>query len=122
MTAASAVVVINGMVNNIGVITHAPGPNGLPGGYPVRVNGQGVEVVLPRGLILEAAVEINEAGLSFDGIERIEHDGTVYFSEKHMAAFKEILGYDCRQLPLSDVEQQAKYLLARYETLASTYR
>jgi len=121
MTAASAVVVIEGMVNNTGVITHAPGPNGLPGGYPVRVSAQGVEVVLPRGLTLEAAVEINEAGLPFDGIERIEHDGSVCFTEKHMAAFKEILGYDCRRMPLSEVEQQAKELLAKYKALAGKY-
>jgi hypothetical protein len=121
MTATSAAVVVEGIVNNTGVITHAPGPNGLPGGYPVQVSAQGVKVVLPAGLTLEEAVEINQAGLPFDGIEHIESDGTVRFTEKHMAAFKEILGYECRRMPLSDVEQRAKELLAKYEALANKY-
>jgi hypothetical protein len=121
MTASSAIVVIEGIVNNTGVITHAPGPNGLPGGYPARVGTQRVEIVLPDNLTLETAVAINEAGLLLDGIERIESDGTVWFTEKHMSILKELLGYDCRRMPLSEVEQQARELLTRYEMLASKY-
>jgi hypothetical protein len=121
MTAASAAVVIEGIVNNTGVITHAPGPNGLPGGYPVQVSAQGVKITLPDDLTLETAIEINEAGLLLDGIERIESDGTVWFTEKHMSILNKILGYECRRMPLSEVEQQARELLARYEVFASRY-
>ncbi len=114
MTATSATSVFDGIVNNTGMITHAPGPNGLPGGYPIRVNAQGVEVALPSHLSLSSAIAINEAGLHLDGIEKIEHDGTVYFAEKNMTIFKKVLGYECQQMRLSDVGDWAKELQAKY--------
>ncbi len=117
ITAASAAVVSNGIIHNTNIITHAPGPNGLPGGYPVRVNAHGVEVVLPPTLSLEAAIQINEAGLRTDGIERIENDGTVYFIEENMEIFKEILHYHCRSMPLAEVHDRAQELQAKYKAL-----
>jgi hypothetical protein len=63
----------------------APGPNGLPGGYPVQGGKQSLEVVLPQGLTLEEAIHINQEGQRLDGIERIDDDGTVYFAERNMA-------------------------------------
>ncbi len=119
ITAASATVIFHGLANNLETITHAPGPNGLPGGYPVQVNSQGVEVILPPGLTLEAAIHINEAGLRFDGIEQIESDGTVVFTEQNMAPLKELLGYSCQRMPLAEVEDYAKELRAKYLSLAS---
>jgi hypothetical protein len=117
ITAASATVVFQSMVNNIETITHVPGPNGLPGGYPVSVNENGVEVLLPSGLSLEAAIHINKEGLRFDGIEHIEKDGTVFFTERNMAPLKELLGYECRRMPLDEVEQWAQELRAKYLAL-----
>ena len=122
MTASSTALVFDGIVNNTGIKTHAPGPNGLTGGYPVKVCSQGVEVLLPPTLSLENAVRINEAGLPFDGIEKIENDGTVYFTEKNMAILKNVLGYSCRRMPLSEVEDWANELQAKYHALASKYR
>jgi hypothetical protein len=115
MTATSAAVVFQAMVNDQGTFTHVPGPNGLPGGYPVRVNTKGVEIVLPPGLTREAAQEINEAGLRFDGIEHIDERGTVFFTEEATAMYQRILGYECQSLRLSEVEERAIELQARYE-------
>jgi len=117
ITAASATVVFDGLVNNTKTVTHAPGPNGLPGGYPVQVGAHGVEVVLPPSLSLEAAVQINEAGLRFDGIEHIEEDGTVMFVEQNMAPLKALLGYQCQRMPLTEVEQWAHELRAKYDAI-----
>lgn len=64
-----------------GQLSHAPGPRGLPGGYPVRLSGRGCEVYLPRGITLDEAVKINEEGQRFDGIERIEEDGTLVMTD-----------------------------------------
>ena len=122
MTATSAIVVCEGMMRDTGVITHAPGPNGFPGGYPVRVTARGVEIMLPDSLTMEDAVRINEANLQLDGIEKIESDGTVLFTETSTSKYKEILGYDCRRMPLSEVEEQAKELQARYVALARKYQ
>lgn len=118
MTAASAMVVFEAMLRNIETITHVPGPNGLPGGYPVRVSSQGVAVTLPDGLTLQEAIRLNEAGLDFDGIEQIDEQGTTYFTEKGMAIFREVLGYKCKSMPLAETEQRAKELQAKYAILA----
>jgi hypothetical protein len=121
ITAASATVVVEGIINNTGVITHAPGPNGLLGGYPVKVDAQGVEVVLPSHIPLTSAIQINEAGLHLDGIEKIENDGTVYFTEQNMTILKSLLGYECKQMRLSEVEDWAKELQAKYAEVANKY-
>lgn len=119
ITVASATVIFDGIANEREKITHAPGPNGLPGGYPVCVNEQGVEVTLPPSLTLEAAIQINKTGLRFDGIENIENDGTVVFTEQHMAPLKELLGYSCQRMPLVEVEDWAKELRAKYLSFAN---
>jgi len=119
MTAASAAIVFDGVVNNTGIITHAPGPNGLPGGYPVRVTSDRVQILLPEGLTIEEAIRVNQESLRFDGIERIEEDGTVYFTEENMAILKETLGYECRLMPLSEAEDRAQELRAKYLALVS---
>jgi hypothetical protein len=121
ITAASATVVFNSMANDIETITHVPGPNGLPGGYPVRVNAQGVEVILPQGLTLETAIHINKADLRFDGIDRIEEDGTVVFTEENMSPLSELLGYSCQRMPLVEVEQWAQELYQKYQAFAKRY-
>ncbi|MBA2678445.1 MAG: hypothetical protein H0U76_08645 [Ktedonobacteraceae bacterium] len=122
MTAASAASVVNGIVNNTETMTHAPGPNGLPGGYPIKVGREGIEIVLPQNLSREEAIQINEAGLRLDGIEKIEHDGTVSFTEENMAILKDTLGYDCRRMPLADVEEQARELRIKYLACANKYQ
>ncbi|CAH1650791.1 hypothetical protein [Chelatococcus asaccharovorans] len=40
---------------------HAPGPNGLPGGYPVRLSGRRLSLDLPEGLRAAEAIAWNAA-------------------------------------------------------------
>jgi hypothetical protein len=119
LTAASAATVVEVVTTTPAVVVHAPGPNGLPGGYPIQRGSQGIEVVLPDGLALEEAIRINQGGQKLEGIERIDEDGTVYFTERNMAILKEVLGYECRRMPLSEVEQWARELRARYLELVN---
>jgi len=77
------------ILNDTRELTHAPGPNGLPGGYPVRLSAKGAEVVLPEELSLEEAVRINEEAQKFDGIQEIKNDGTVFFTEKAVKIMRE---------------------------------
>lgn len=122
LTAASAITVFDAMIHNTGTITHAPGPNGLPGGYPVRVYQKGVEVVLPKNFSLEEAIRVNESGQRFDGIDHIDQDGTVHFTDENMSILKEMLGYHCQKMPLSDTSNRAKELQAKYGKLVKRYR
>ncbi len=120
LTAASAATIFEVITATPSVIVHAPGPNGLPGGYPIQKGSQGIEVVLPHGFTLEEAIRINQGGQKLEGIERIDKDGTVYFTEANMAILKEVLGYECRRMPLAEVEGWARELRAKYLELAST--
>ncbi len=119
LTAASAATVFDALTTNISAVVHAPGPRGLPGGYPVRVGKQGLEVVLPQDLSLDEAIRINQEGQRLDGVERIDDDGTVHFVERNMAILKETLGYECLSMTLAEVEGRAKELHARFLALAS---
>lgn len=121
LSAASAASVFDAITTGSSRVVHAPGPNGLPGAYPIRADQKSIEVVLPSGLTLEEAIRINQAGQRLDGIERIESDGTVYFTEQNMSILKETLGYECRRMPLSEGEERAKELHARYLAYASQF-
>jgi len=120
--AASAVKNIAAIINDTDEITHSPGPKGLPGGYPIRINAEGVEVVLPEELSLEEAVKINEEAQKFDGLEKIENDGTVVYTEKSVKIMNEMLGYDCKRLRIEESEDRARELRSLYVNFASKFR
>jgi hypothetical protein len=122
LTAASTVAVLEALLAGRPTVVHAPGPNGLPGGYPLRRGKQGLEVILPGELTLDEAICINQGGQRLDGIERIDDEGTVYFTEQNMAILQATLGYTCRRMPLSEVEEWAKELRAKYLAFAQRYR
>lgn len=89
--------------------TCVTGPNGLPGGYPARLSAKGAEVVLP-GLSIEEAIEINETGARFDGIETVKDDGTVIFLDENVKLMREVVGYECKELKVSESEERAREL------------
>ena len=74
---------------NTGIMTHSPGPNGLPGDYPIRLNAKGAEVILPEELTLQEAIRLNEESQRLDGVKRIEEDGTVVFTDYAVNIMKE---------------------------------
>ena len=110
LTASSAAAITLAMANDSGAIMHAPAPQGLPGGYPVRVTASGGEVILPEGLSLEEAVRINEEGQRYDGIENIDDDGTATYTEKTAAVMKEMIGWDCSKMKLEESEEHSREL------------
>ncbi len=122
LTAASAAAVFDAITKKPSAIVHAPGPIGLPGGYPVHMQGTHLEVALPQGLTLDKAISVNQVGQRFDGIDKIDEDGTVYFAEPNMVIFKETLGYECLRMPLSDVEGRARELRERYAAFIQKMR
>jgi hypothetical protein len=118
LTAATAATVFDAVTGETQETVHAPGPRGLPGAYPFRIENGSMTIVLPPRFSLEEAIRINQEGQRSDGIERIDDDGTVYFAEQNMAILKEVIGYECRGMPLSEVESWARELHARYRTFA----
>ncbi len=121
MAATSAVRTILGILNDTGELTHAPGPNGLIGGYPVRLRASGVEVVLPEGLTLEEAQRINIEDCKFEGVEDMKEDGTLVFTEEARQVMKEIFGMTHTELRFDEMEDRSKEIIAAYKKLAAKY-
>jgi len=119
LTAGSTVRLVAALLSDSPVDLHAPGPAGLPGGYPVVASRTGVRVRAVPGPTLTEMVAINERSHVFDGIARIETDGAVVFTAETTAIMRETLGYDCPRLAPDDVETRADELLARFGEYAS---
>jgi hypothetical protein len=87
-----------------------PAPGGLPGGYPVRVEGGKVELDLPPGESLEDAIAFNERMARGDGVERVDPDGTVHFTDAAKAAVAGVAPDLAEPLPLGDMASRAARL------------
>ena len=121
LTAGSTVRLIRALLSEGGALLHAPGPNGLPGGYPVIASREGVQPAPMEGLTLAEAIAINERSHRFDGIERIEADGTVVFCPEAADVLRVELGYECDRLVPDEAEERAKELIARFQEYAGRY-
>jgi len=122
LTASSAVGITLAVADDTGDFMHAPGPSGLPGGYPVQVDRNGGRVVLPKGLTIEEAVRINEEGQRYDGIDKIDEDGTVTYAEKSAEIMKKMVGYDCKVMKLEETEEQSKELGQKFMKFTEKYK
>jgi len=116
-TGESAVKNIMRLVRNDPTRTHVCSPLGHSGGYDVRLRCAYPEVLYPRHLSLEAAQQIEAQGLIGDGIESIEADGEVIFTDQASAAMNRILGYDCPRLNPADAPARAVELIERLEAV-----
>ena len=115
IVAASAIKDALHILFNTNELTYAPGPEGLPGGYPVRINAKGATVELPGDISREEAIRINEISNKLDGIGRVEKGGTVVFPEKTVQIMDEMLGYHCEKMTLEESGERARELLAAYK-------
>lgn len=119
--ASSAVKNIMAMLNDTNEFTCSPGPNGLPGGYPMRINARGVDVVLPEGIGMEKALEINMGGLRMEGVEELKDDGTVVITEESNQLIKELYDIDLKEIPFADIEQVGREIAAIKKKLVEKY-
>jgi hypothetical protein len=115
LTATSAVSVIENLFSDDEVLTHAPAPGGLPGGYPVSVGLGRVLLSLPYGITRAEAIAINQRGQQQDGIRAIHADGSVSFELEHMSIMETLLGYSVSRMALHEVHQWAAELGQKYQ-------
>lgn len=116
--AASAVKNVLAVMGDQPVRTHVSGANGLPGGYPVRVDGGTIELDLPAGLDTDAAIALNQDAARWDGIEEIGTDATVVYTESARDAMEQ-LGLSGGPVAIEDVDRRAAELSALYERLTT---
>jgi len=118
LTAVSAVRLVRALQSETPVRLHAPAPHGLPGGYPVLASRGGVRLAPIDGLSQDEAIRINEESHRWDGIERIDPDGTVVFSAPDVDVLRRVLGYDGARLAPADAEPRARELVSRFRDYA----
>lgn len=121
VVAASSVKNIMAIVNDTGELTHAPGPEGLEGGYPVRLSRSGAEIVPPPGLTKQDARNINLKAQKYDGIEEIRDNGDVVFTAESQQTFKEMLGLDHTHVSVATAFEQATDLRKRFLEFARSH-
>jgi hypothetical protein len=114
VVAASSVRNIMAILNDTGEIGHAPGPEGLEGGYPVRLSRQGANVVLPAGMTRQEARAINLEAQQYDGIQEVAANGDIVFTDEAHIRFKEVLGVDSKRVTLADSYEQALELRHKF--------
>lgn len=118
VTASSATAMLMAIARGAGDVVHAPGPMGLVGGYPVRVSQHGFLVDLPAKLALDEAIAINRECQRFDGIEHVDDDGTVTFTDLASGVLRDVLGYDLRSYRPDECEARAEELAAHFAEFA----
>lgn len=121
LSAGSAVRIVKALLGDQETRLHVPGPKGLPGGYPVMASKSGIRLDLPEGLSIENAVAINERSHRYDGIERIEADGTVVFMKETVDVLSEMLDIRVETMKPEDVEGYAQELIGRFHSFARAH-
>jgi hypothetical protein len=109
-TAASGIGLVNALLSENTWEMHAPGPLGLPGGYPVSIGDGKIAVSSITDLSLDEAISINEQSHQFDGIARIEENGAVVLTEAAIGVMRDSLGYDNGIVQPTEVDDQANEL------------
>ncbi|WP_030739112.1 hypothetical protein [Streptomyces sp. NRRL S-31] len=115
LTATSAARLLLALLSHGESSLHAPAPGGMVGGYPVRVSSDGVRLDLPPGIDPSAAETVNRQCQRLDGIERVAANGTVHFTEERMAVMRDMLGYHCSELKVTEARAAATELAGRYD-------
>lgn len=113
---ASAVKNVVALAGDVPVRTHVSGPMGMPGGYPARIGAGHVDLDLPDGMTPEEAISLNSAAARWDGIDRVDSDGTVTFTGESRAAMGE-LGYSGEALEIGELRLRSSQLLDLYDQL-----
>lgn len=114
--AASAVKNVLAILGGDETRTHVSAPIGLPGGYPVKIAAGRVELDLPDGIDRGTAIDLNNRAARWDGIERIEEDGTVVYTDRAAEAMAE-LGLTNRTIRFDDLPNEAAQRSELYERL-----
>jgi hypothetical protein len=119
LAAATVLPILRGFLSQDSVTqTHAPGVFGLPGGYPIQFTGGKIALDLPDAVSIDEAISFNKRSAAGEGIERIEQDGTLVYTQ----AAKDELAPWCPELAeplkLSGIDKRLELLRSVIEARA----
>ncbi|QQA41974.1 NAD-dependent epimerase/dehydratase family protein [Pelagovum pacificum] len=109
-TAASGVKAVLAALRDDGTFLHGAGPAGLPGGWPIRLWADRVEVLPVPGIDRQAGIETALAGQRKGGIEQIEEDGTLIATETCAAMMSDLFGVDVSRITPAEIPETAMAL------------
>ncbi|HXC97253.1 MAG TPA: hypothetical protein VNU92_16245 [Edaphobacter sp.] len=116
LAAATILPILTGLLRReVMVKAHAPGVDGLPGGYPVVFEDGEIRIDLPSGVSLARAVKFNTESAALEGIERVNESGTLFYTKYAQDAVAQWCPDLAEPLALSDVSK-------RFEILKSVLR
>jgi len=110
-----------GVLADARIMSHSPGPEGLPGGYPVEISRAGARVAVPAEIPLQQAIEVNLAGQRGEGIEEIAEDGSLTLTDIAAEVLHDIFDMQARVITPPEAEAFAGELASRFRSLASRY-
>lgn len=113
LTAAATVATVEALLSKTPRSLHVPAPGGRPGGYPVTVSRDGVELDLPAGVSEADAIAVNAVAARWDGIERIASDGTLTFTAAASEEIERQLGLRLEHIAFDEQQPVADELVAR---------
>ncbi len=111
VTASAAIQAFKSFVSSKPSALHLPGVNGLVGGYPVIVDNGKVQLDLHPTWTEADAIDTNLRSLPWEGIESIENDGAVNFTEATQQAFNTLVGRPIARVTVDTAAQQAQEIL-----------
>ncbi|MBW1999366.1 MAG: KR domain-containing protein [Deltaproteobacteria bacterium] len=117
ITAASAVTIACTLLSESRTLRHAAGVSGQVGGFPVSIGNRDVEIVLPDGVSMDEAKQVNVKGMKMSGVDHIQPDGTVVFTERERFWIREGLGLDWEIMRLEDARFMSDELTAAYKSM-----
>jgi len=112
LTASSAFELLSALAGQQPVRTHAPSPGGMIGGYPIVAGAGTVTLDLPETWSLDEAISSNTKSLNWEGIDRIDDDGTVRFTDETADLLQDLLGHPVSILPPDAADTMARELVA----------
>jgi hypothetical protein len=119
VTATATTVLVEALLGDAPRRVHVPAPGGRPGGYPAVASSSGVTLDLPDGVPEPHAVAINATAARWDGIERIDGDGTVTFTAEVAEATERLLGLRLATVRADEMDPMADELETRLHAAGS---
>ncbi len=102
---------LQALLGDTPVMTHVPGPNGLPGGYPVIIQNGKVELDLPDDCTEAEAIALNKQGAYDMGVSAINENGFSTFSTTISELLMDYVPHFAKGFHIDDLDQICQELI-----------
>lgn len=116
VTIGSSATLLDELVTGGNRLHHCPGANGLPGGYPIRISGNGTPALdLPDDLTESDAIAVNQMAQIHDGVRKVS-PGSAEPTEMAREAHQFIVGMGLPTITVDNAIEISMECLRRLES------